>query len=379
MNVCDEIDLGIDLRRTVLYPFTSEDMVLYKYFSKYNKKYNITKVVSHQSSGLIGKDVSYTDRRNPVNDIIDANIREVLEKVDCLLVSSGNEKDLKHHETIEIIKYALELKKEVICCAKIGHKNIEILRKTAIENNVKIPTFYDINSDVLEIPDEIQRVKKIECPVVLVGKLISQSCDECELIAGLNISLSTAGHRVSVVTNNDIMKALGFRNSLSNIFSLPIAPKYIIEKINLFFQKISMDERPEIILVEAPDSLLRFSERIPDGYGIDTYMLCQAVQPEYCIGCFYASANNAELSEYIRTDMLVRLGVELIAIHLCGVTLDGSKMRSTDNVETYRIGISEIENQINVYNNLARIPIINAREESGINILSKIIINATIT
>lgn len=51
-------------------------------------------------------------------------------------------------------------------------------------------------------------------------------------------------------------------------------------QLNQFARDIIRSERPEVVLVEAPDAVVKYNSIIPNGFGIRTYMTVQALNPD---------------------------------------------------------------------------------------------------
>lgn len=54
-------------------------------------------------------------------------------------------------------------------------------------------------------------------------------------------------------------------------------------QLNQFIRSIVNIESPQLILAEAPDAIIKYNDVVPNGFGIRTFMLCQAILPDYFI------------------------------------------------------------------------------------------------
>lgn len=86
----------------------------------------------------------------------------------------------------------------------------------------------------------------------------------------------------------------------------------VVENINKFIYSVQEKTYPDLIVMMAPDSMIQYNSIVPNGYGIKTYMLCQAVCPDYCFCCVPEDLGVPEMLNALSEDFKGRYGVEIL-------------------------------------------------------------------
>ncbi len=87
----------------------------------------------------------------------------------------------------------------------------------------------------------------------------------------------------------------------------------------------SKKNQPDLILVESTDAVMRFNDITPNGFGIQTYMLTQAFQPDYLICCVPFELAVPEMIEALSRDFEVRLGTPIHAVQVSNIVVDSAE------------------------------------------------------
>lgn len=117
------------------------------------------------------------------------------------------------------------------------------------------------------------KFKYTDMPTVLVGGLVAEA-DTFEVLLRLIARLRADGLCVTGITRHPLGELFGLHtlNHILDRKDIPEAEKIL--ELNRFVRRLETAERPSIILMEAPDAVIKFNNYAPNGFGIHTYMLC---------------------------------------------------------------------------------------------------------
>lgn len=275
-------------------------------------------------TALANHDFSFADNRSHTGWIVSENFNAALCNVDALLIPPGNITDPIHAETANIIRTAIKLKKAVTCCCTLDDDLLSDIQVLATEHRTHF-SYYGSNHERV-IPPNIHNSFFFESsvPVVMVCGLIEES-NVFEIFLKLVAEAKRKGLNPLAFSSNYYVQALGLHN-------YPLPPNGLSESdkityFNRFLEQLFYLDSPDIIIFHAPDPILRFSTRFPNGYGILTYMLTQAVRPDFAICCLQSYAGNIEkLVEHISRDTRSRLGFPINYFHLSNAAVDRNSL-----------------------------------------------------
>ncbi len=307
------------MSRVALYPYDAALLPIVRHFEAMQKKDTLCSVIAVHGYGGIGKDAAYACNQPDIGISVKQESEEAFENWDVLYLA------LRHLPqaggTKTVLKHALKQGKQVI---GIGTK-MEVQYEWVKELRKEMPEIQMLISD--ELLPEVQsgqEYQPIRTPVVLVGGIAGRE-DVLEVVLTLAEELRSSGKTVACITNEPVCTLLGcydYSILFKECLDLPIA----ITKINQTVQEIEKKILPDVILMEAPDALIRYHSLTPNGFGIYSYMLAQAVKPDYLVCCMPADMAYGELAEYFSRDFRIRYGAGIDAIHISNMLIDGAEV-----------------------------------------------------
>ena len=120
-----------------------------------------------------------------------------------------------------------------------------------------------------------------------------------------------------------------------------------INELNRLLNTVQHIEMPNVILIEAPDAFMRFNDIAPNGYGVQTYLLCQAASPDYIICCVPCDLADRRFLSIISKDMSFRLGSVLNSVHISNVIVDSADVLQTHKISYVHVSMGEVDKRIN--------------------------------
>ena len=302
-----------------LYPFCAELLSVVRNFDKLQDTYTLTKLYAQNCISMTGKDVAYICNQSEIGKSIENGIVYDDPSWEVLLLTHVEDKALmKSVDFVSTIECALLAGKSVVFYCKDNKDIISKLSelkqtfssRLTVVNNVAFERVS--GSNIPYVP--------LEVPVVLVGGLIREA-DTTEVLLSLTARMRVDGLRVLTLSNLPMSITLGLtylnrfeQFSAKNTDRITMMKKLIREYEHLY--------RPDIILIEAPDAVMAYSDNIPNGYGVDTYLLCQAIRPDYFVCCVPFNLAYGKLLSVLSQNFIVRLGTPINVSHTSNVFVD---------------------------------------------------------
>lgn len=137
------------------------------------------------------------------------------------------------------------------------------------------------NSVHMEV-EEDDYLFDINVPVVLVCSF-AENCNKMEVQLEMMRNFTNKGYHAVVIASNEI----------GNIFSTHTVPSFLLEEkqeikknvvsLNHYIHQIEQDEKPDIIIIGAPGSIMPMNNFILNDFGILAYQISYAAPPDICI------------------------------------------------------------------------------------------------
>ena len=354
-----------------IYPYCSELLPAVKFFERMQDKYSISRLISPPGLRLGGKDAAYAHNHPSIGHV-------VRDKIDF-------------YESVWSTLFIMRVLQPVV----INDIDITKIAEQAILAGKKV-VFFD--NTIKDIPESLQELSKlhpndikiitedkrslskrmgdgdynlITTPVVLAGGLIAAE-DTFEVLLSLADCLKKQGLNISVISKHCHCKMLGKQyhclNHILDQNNLKEVDKIIF--MNSYIREIEQSEMPDVILIEAPDPVMRYTNSIPHGFGILTYMLCQAVKPDYFICCVPCELANGVILAQIREDLSYRLGKSIDAVHVSNVIIDSADILQTRKISYVYADVNMVSEQIKMQSDFSEIPLVNVITDGADTICS---------
>lgn len=337
-----------------IYPYCAELLPIVKYFETLQKEYTISKLISPPGLGLGGKDSAYACN-HPDMGLIVTDIIDVADPSWDVLMLTRPEKPIVSDAMLsEVAEAAIAAEKRVLYFDESMVKIPEQILAMSRLHPEKIRLLTEKTSPLAG--KEASKYTLLKTPVILVGGLVEEA-DVLEVLMGIRACMRETNLHPLVVSKQTLGRIFGF-HSISHIFNeSETAIDQKILKLNLFLQDLEHDELPDVILLEAPDALMRFNNFAPNGFGILTYMLCQAVAPDYLVCCTPCDLGVGDLLEMLSKDFEYRLGAPIVAAHISNAVVDSAQILQTNQVSVVHEDLKEVQAQLEREACKSRIPL----------------------
>lgn len=318
-------------KKLMVYPFNKRIRAIARYASLL-KGYVLTAVVSPKSYGYEGKDISYTDGGNFVGITITASYQDGLDQCDSILfVTSTFSMDIDYYE--EKIQNAVNDGKEVLVTKELAEqfgickKNIPAGVRVLGGNPGKKKISYD----------EVKSVQEINVPVITIFQ-VGEYCNSFDTLLLMMERFERDGHQVSKVGSS----------TLGELFSIHMLPDYLyqpdisyedkIVSFNYFLNSIVEHEQPDILLLEAAEAILPYSDRITNHFGVIPAMISKAVLADISILNLYYDKYDKKYLDHLRSFCKYALNAEVGYIGIVNETMIVKEMEAEAPVHYVSVG-----------------------------------------
>lgn len=340
-----------------IFPFDSQLLPAVKLFEDLQDKYTLKKLISPPGFCLAGRDAGYSRSHPPVGLTVTDALDPTDPSWDALLITKTLGKEAIDNVKLEnAAESVLQSGKSIVY---FDNDSADVSEKLWALSEV-YPGMVKIFCGNTQMPANqrfgVDEYKYIDAPVVLVAGLVKET-DTFEVVLRLTARLRADGLCATGITSDPVGKLFGLHtmNHIYNNKNLTEAEKIL--ELNGFIRSLEAAERPKIIVIEAPDAIIKFNNYATNGFGIRTYMLCQAVQSDYFVCCVPCELAVGKFLEAISLDFENRLGSPLHSVHVSNLVIDSMSIIQERSISYVHADLDEVRKQIVSHSEGASIPL----------------------
>ena len=315
------------MKKAVLFPFEKVLLPVVRHFQELQTEYELTEIIALPGMGLSSKDAGIACTQPLIGvqvvdklDTESSNWDTLILVREYLPVGFGEQ---------DMVNTLLSCKKELVVLEhsrdRLPQWLLQLSKEEASLRLVLPKEFWE---------QEVQATgyEGIHTPVLLIGGVVEEA-DVLEVTILATKILKDMGLEVATVT----------KESAAGIFNfLDFKPLYSecrneaekIIRLNHVLQIIEKEMIPDIIVIEAPDALIRYNDLAPNGFGIWTYMLSQAVQIDFMVCCLPYDLAQTDFLKLLDQDFRLRYGTGIGMAHASNALVD-----SVDLINSKRLSI----------------------------------------
>lgn len=217
---------------------------------------------------------------------------------------------------------------------------------------------YEISSEMISFlgnhsykEDEQELLYDINIPIILICSL-GENCNKMEVQLDIMRHFISRGYQVTAVASNEV----------GSLFQTHTIPRFILEEeksnkesivgFNHFIHQIEQDEKPDLIIIGVPGSIMPMNNFIMNNFGLLSYQISSAVPPDVCIvGANFSTYLTDEYFENLRNFCQYRLNTAKSYFYISSQKIRYQK--SEKELDTYFLEDSLIK-KIYRKNNLSK-------------------------
>ncbi|MFZ2539326.1 MAG: TIGR04066 family peptide maturation system protein, partial [Oscillospiraceae bacterium] len=341
-----------------------------------NFEYEIVELITLNGSALVGKDAGYADCRNKMGIIIKGDIVRAINENDAVIISEGKLDDAIHCHSYEIMESSLKKGKEVICLADLSNEQAEYLQKTAQDSGV---TFQYFSNDKFNLESYLNQSGATMytpiAPVIFVGGLVEES-NNFEVFLALCHKFKAGGYRVCGIGGTKYCEAFNLISKPTILEDRSSTNEQKINTINTMLKDLEYSEKPDIIIIQIPDAMLRFSDIITNKFGVNAFLISQAVQPSYFLCTTMCDMLESEGLKDISNCFSKRFGYPIDCLHVSTLTINPGISMDEHKLCFFHQDIEYVDKKIEELGAKSTIPVINILDDQQLDIVYENILNA---
>ncbi len=329
----------------VLFPFLRSSLPFVRHFNGVQSTYRITGALTWSGMGLVGKDVAFASNYPAVGVPVLAQLNYSDMNWDSLLIdyqSIANEFSVM--DTLDMFSQCLIAGKELVFLCD----SMECLDKQIIALSQEFlgqVRFRAANASVRKSTQYIGKYSPISVPIVLIGGLVNTD-DVTEVLLSLKNRFTSENYHVSCITSSNIGLLFGM-HSFSHIFNnRALSEEEKILELNQLVTNIIQMERPELILIEAPDAIFKFNPVVPNGFGIRSHMVIQAVEPDHFVCCVPSELIESEFINGLSQGLYNKYGFPISAVHATNDIVDMMTTLEDEAVTSVHISMDAVSKML---------------------------------
>lgn len=233
-----------------------------------------------------------------------------------IIIADVIDRNIIYEDIKKKIEIALDNDKKIYCCFKLKSEDIELFVNKGKERFVYLAN--DRYCVELDIQPSLFYSNAI---VVGIGNLLTGQ-DQSVIAVNIAHDMASKGYSVLHISSN-----------INTVFGGAIKfPTYIFENIchdvdkiylfNKFIEQVEMEHRPDVIILEIPYGMLKYSNSLHNGFGIVPFLISQAISFDYFVLNSPLSIGNAAFYETMSSGFLGRFGCNIDLVSIENVQMD---------------------------------------------------------
>ena len=264
------------MNQMLIYPFDCEFVPFVRHQSLI-RDFKLHKLVSPKGWGYKG-DACIADYGDKTGFIVENDFESAMSECDALmLVDSKLPLDFDSNIRSKVAAAASE-HKIIYNVRKFDDQTNDEIKSICEKFNTKINT---LKREKEIFASENPQLFEINTPVILVIGL-SENTNKFEIELSITEKFIHDNYKVSLIASRQRCEFLGAHSFPSFMFDI-INDNDKIIYFNHLIKGIEMAEDPDVIVVGLPGGALPINKDFPNGFGILTYLVSQALKPDYVI------------------------------------------------------------------------------------------------
>lgn len=274
-------------------------------------------------------------REFPNNAELSSDFNKYLNETEAVIISDVTNKKYMYKDILKKIELSLSMKKKIMCCTRLDEETTVRLKEKYSDSELII--LYD---DAAGFNYESYGHKKQNC-VTIGSAPLYRGLDNLTAITYMARNFKELGYKVIVVSPDENGKLLGFYTFPHYVLNNNTDIEQKVEQLNTYFTKLEELTACDIMIVQFPDGLLKYSMDSIDSYGVKAYMMSCAVSVDYFVLTSLCSINQIEDYESIDKVVRKKFGFGIDSCALQPLKIDEEYTSEIRNISFTRNGLAE--------------------------------------
>lgn len=265
---------------------------------------------------------------------------EALEKAECVILADVSDKEYMYDDIIRKASAALASGKKIKCCTYVKNDDLADLKKKYPDADIEM-----LYSDGSEYGFESYRHERITVPAVGISGMY-RGLDNVFVSVGMSCGFRSKGYRTITVTPNCNGRLLGFYPFPTGIFKSESDVEQQTEMLNSYFYRLSSKEKCDLMIVQFPDGMTKYSVDSRDAYGVKAYMITRAVPIDYFVMVSPLTIRDRKIYDELSAMFRNKFDMGIDACVVQPVQIDGEYTAETRNISFTYCGTDDADDVV---------------------------------
>ncbi|MDE7423850.1 MAG: TIGR04066 family peptide maturation system protein [Lachnospiraceae bacterium] len=330
------------MNRIAVFPYDDNFYPFLKY-SPNMIGFEISKVFSIRGWGYVGEkifDVLDTTSRNILVEDISEKMN--VEEFDIFLLAEP-EHYIDENYIVQIIDRMAQMNKIIWIFKRMSDELIAKINTICEHNNVKVQFFSREIED--EDFDGEEILYDISTPIITVAGM-GEKTNKMELQINLAISLQKDKYKVVWVSSRNEAVLYNGQTFPAFMYADGVSEKKKILMYNHYLKWIEQSEKPDVILIGIPGGIMPDSKKQVGYFGITSYEILNAVNPDYFILSLYGNSLGKNYLDELRNVMKYKFNVEVDSFYVGNTEQDAYSLDKLTPIEYIHLGQLVVDKRV---------------------------------
>lgn len=268
--------------------------------------------------------------KDPEDFIIKTDINQInLKELDAMLLIDSTRFSLSEEDIILMVLKAVKKNMAIVlnrCVTDELLVEINNLCKGASARLIDLrkPNQYDlVNSE---------KLMTIDTPIVTIAGM-GQRCNKFETLVSLKVCLEKLSYRVCVVSSRRNTEFAGIHGFPDFMYGNQLDETAKIINFNHYLKRLELEEKPEIMIVGVPGSIMPVSKTHPEHFGVFAFEVLQAIKSDMLIFCLHHNIYRNQYFEELKNLSKYRFQTQIDAFVIGNDSYDSFSIEAEGNLK----------------------------------------------
>lgn len=269
--------------------------------------------------------------------VFGSDFRELINTADGVIFADITGRDFMYDDIIGKARYALSVGKDIIFCTAVKKADSEKLAAEFPERSITMMFENTVNYGA-----DAYKHENIGCVAVGIGELY-RGIDNVAAAVGVTAEFRKKGFKTALISVNKTLSIIGAYHFPVEIFRSGMDIEQMVGVLNAFFVGLERKSHCDVMVIQFPDGMLKFSPDIADSYGIKAFMTTRAVAIDYFVLVSTLEIIHQEAYERLKLIFEKRYGISLDSCLIKKVMIDRAYSVEVNYIQYTRNRINDNE------------------------------------
>lgn len=252
------------------------------------------------------------------------NFEETILAVEGVIIPDVTKLNFMYFDVLKKIDCALSQNKQVLCYTKLSQSDLVEFREYGMN-------FVYLYEDTSHICLQNYHFQSLECIALGFGGLV-RDLDDITVIIRAARQFQQKGYKVAIVSPNATCQIIGGYQFPIGIFNECSDEEKKVLSLNKYFCSLYEDTGCDIILVQYPDSMMKYSDYCPEDYGVKAFILSQAISIDFFTLISPVEQMDSEAFQMLSTMFEYRFDFQIDACYIEHKQIDLSSAQESEKI-----------------------------------------------